>query len=538
MCGITFYKIENDIIDNSEMYNKFMKTSHRGPDNSCIYQDDEIFMGFHRLSINDVSNNGNQPFSSDNIYMICNGEIYNSEYLKKKYNIQTDSESDCEIVLQLYKKIGFYNTITELDGVFAIILIDKSIPTDIKIFASRDIIGVRSMYFGYDKNEQGMITNFGFTSELKGLIGIFSNVEQFKPSCIWSNQNFDYQCYYNKDIIYRKNCYTDVLDIKRNVSKLLENAIDKRLMSDQPIGCLLSGGLDSSIVAALLNKKYNNLHTFSIGLEGSTDLKYAKMVADHLNTIHHEVIVTENEMLNVIKDDIYYIETYDTTTIRASTPMMLLSKYIQKHTNIKVIYSGEGSDEASGSYLYFHNAPNETLFRDETIRLINDLSYFDVLRCDKSVAAAGLEVRVPFLDKQFLEYYMNICPSLKIPSYGNIEKYLLRITFSEGEYANLLPSDVIRRTKEGMSDGVSSLKRGWFEIIQEYANKIYTVNDFESKKQNYTFNKPRTREQLWFRELFDSFFPNCEQTVPYYWLPKWSGNITEASARVLNVYKQ
>ena len=259
------------------------------------------------------------------------------------------------------------------------------------------------------------------------------------------------------------------------------------------------------------------------------------MVADHIGSNHHEVIVTEREMLNAIESTIKKTETYDTTTIRASVPMTLLSEYISKNSDAVVIYSGEGSDEASGSYLYFHNAPNELEFKKETFRLLDDLCYFDVLRCDKSTASAGLEVRVPFLDKEFLEYYMSIDPKYKLASHNGIEKWLLRSAFDDGK---LLPDSVLWRVKEAMSDGVSSQKKGWFEIIQENVEEMYTDDEFIKRQQTYKWNPPMFKEALYYREIFNKYYPEREKTIPYYWLPKWSGDVVDPSARVLtNVYK-
>jgi asparagine synthase (glutamine-hydrolysing) len=309
------------------------------------------------------------------------------------------------------------------------------------------------------------------------------------------------------------------------------------MTSDREVGCLLSGGFDSSIITALVvNENINKkIKTFSIGLENSEDLKYAKSVSDFLGTDHHEVILTEKEMIDAIPDVVKNIETFDITTIRASVPMYLLSDYIKKHTDVKVLFSGEGSDEASGSYLYFHNAPNVNEFKKETDRLMRDLSYFDVLRCDKSIASHGLEVRVPFLDKNFLDFYMTIDPAFKIPSKYGIEKYLLRSSF---DGIGFLPNDVLWRVKEGMSDGVSSKNRSWFEIIQDFTEGVYTNSEFKEKKNKYVHLPPQFKEALYYREIYDKNYTGREKLTPYYWLPRWSGNIAEPSARILNVYKK
>lgn len=537
MCGIFTYISKNKILDplQVKIIEEALKSRHRGPDNTkYTLEKENIFMCFHRLCINDLSDKGDQPLihpNDCNLILICNGEIYNNQLLKAEYDIKTESDSDCEVILHLYEKIGFRKTIEKLDGVFGLVLFDLR-DKQTKIFAARDPIGVRSLYFG--KNQDSII----FSSEMKSLQNLATDVSQFKPGHIWDNQTEEYTCFYDIHEHYNREPIVEssIEIVKQNIRDKFFKAVEKRLMSDRPIGCLLSGGLDSSLVAAILSKHYKKrLRTYSVGLEGSIDLKYARMVADFLGTEHYEYIVTEEEMIEALESDIYQIETYDTTTIRASTPMFLLSKFIEKKQKDVVIYSGEGSDEASGSYLYFHNAPDEKSFKQETIRLMQDLCYFDVLRCDKSTAGAGLEVRVPFLDRDFLEYYMNIETKLKMPSKGKMEKHLLRSAF---DGLDLLPHEVLWRMKEGMSDGVSSQKRGWYEIIQEYADEVYSYEEFKRKQKEYTWNPPMFKEALYFRELFNKHYPGREKTIPYYWLPKWSGDIVEPSARVLTgVYK-
>ena len=535
MCGIFAYISKTKIKDTfqSKLVREALKSKHRGPDNTKYrLENGNIFICFHRLCINDISDKGDQPLTHPddyNIILICNGEIYNYKELQIKYNFKMNSNSDCEIILHLYKKFGFKKTIQMLDGVFACTLFDLR-DNQQKIFVARDPIGVRSLYIG--TNDEGHVA---FSSEMKSLHNVIDNIEQFKPGHIWNNIDNKYECYYDIDKIYYDNPRNDTWDeTLKNVREKFINAVEKRLMSDRPIGCLLSGGLDSSLVAAILSKKCK-LNTYSVGLKGSPDLKYAKLVAEHLGTNHTELVVTEEEMIKELEADIYQIETYDTTTIRASTPMLILSKHIKKISDDIVIYSGEGSDEASGSYLYFHNAPNIVEFKNETVRLMKDLCYFDVLRCDKSIAGAGLEARVPFLDKDFLEYYMNIQSEFKIPQKDRIEKHLLRTAF---DGLNLLPHEVLWRMKEGMSDGVSSQKKGWYEIIQDHVETIYTDADFEKLSKKYTWNPPKFKEALYFRELFNKYYKDRDKTIPYYWLPKWSGDLVEPSARALvGVYK-
>ena len=534
MCGI-FGFINNISLTNEKLklLNKMaMRCQHRGPDNT---QDklinEKIYLVFHRLMINDVSDRGNQPIThpiDDNLTLICNGEIYNYKDLVENNDFKMKSSSDCEIILHMYKKYGIERTVKSLDGVFAFILVDK---TNDLIWAARDPIGVRSMFIGENEDSTCL------ASELKSLVdgdnSLVDNIRQFPPGHYYNVGNKTFTKYYN--YVYPTISDTDTDNIMKNIKKMLYKATEKRLLSDRKIGCLLSGGLDSSLIAGILCKFYpaSELSTFSVGLEGSVDLKHAKMVADYLGTDHHEVVVTEEEMLNTLEEDIYMIESYDTTTVRASTPMYILSKYIRDNTDVVVIFSGEGSDESSGSYMYFHNAPNSDEFKKETVRLMEDLCYFDVLRCDKSTAGAGLEVRVPFLDKDFLQYYLSIKPELKMPKTFEIEKYLLRKAFEDEK---LIPSEVLWRMKEGMSDGVSSKKKAWYQIIQEKVSKEMSDRVFGILGNNYTHNPPLIKESMYYREIFEEYYNDCSKTIPYYWLPKWSGDITEPSARVLNCY--
>tara|TARA_B100000575_G_C23142084_1_gene664967 strand:- start:300 stop:2000 length:1701 start_codon:yes stop_codon:yes gene_type:complete len=550
MCGIFSY-INNGLIEKSllaKLNSAGMKCKERGPDNTTTKQLDNIYLMFHRLKINDVSSAGDQPLihpEDKDIILICNGEIYNWKQLAIDHNFSIKSTSDCEIIVHLYKRHGIDYTIKSLDGVFAFVLIDKSKNL---VFAARDPIGVRSMYVGINKQLYNGIypPSYGFASECKNLDELFDqeSIRPFPPGSYTkikyddikrqsSPLTLDYISYYN--YVYPTVDNTSETSIMRTISDKLCKSIKKRLLSDRPIGCLLSGGLDSSLITALVNKFYakDTLTTFSIGLEGAEDLRYANIVAKYLKTDHREYIVTPKQMLEAIPKVIEKIESYDVTTIRASTPMYLLSKYIKDTTDITVLFSGEGSDEASGSYMYFHNAPNQIEFQKEIIRLMKDLHYFDVLRCDKSTAGAGLEVRVPFLDKEFLEYYLGIDPIFKIPQKKRIEKHLLRKSFDDG----LLPDSVLWRMKEGMSDGVSSQKKGWFEIIQEYVETIISDRELEESSKKYTHNPPKSKEALYYRKIYDTILNGRSKNIPYYWLPKWSGENIEPSARVLNVYK-
>lgn len=539
MCGIFAY-LATGIISDTELQSinvEGMKCKKRGPDNTVTRTiDNNKFLMFHRLKINDISELGNQPIvhpEDFNITVICNGEIYNWKKLADENNFKTRSTSDCEIIVHMYKKYGIKKTIESLDGVFAFVLIDK---TKNMIFAGRDPIGVRSFYIG--TSEKALV----MASECKNLDNLCDSIIQFKSGtyiCLKESElpknveDIKFERYY--DMVY-KLVNTNEEDIMKQIREKMDESITKRLLSDRPIGCLLSGGLDSSLITALVVKKFKRpIKTFSVGLEGAVDLVYARKVAEFLGTEHQELIISYEDMFNAIPEVIREVETYDITTIRASTPMYLLSKYIKENTDITVLFSGEGSDEASGSYLYFHNAPDEQAFQEEILRLMKDLSYFDVLRCDKSTAETGLEVRVPFLDKQFLEFYLGIAPKFKIPKNYPMEKYLLRKAYDNQD---LLPKEVLWRTKEGMSDGVSSQKKAWYEIIQDRIDVLISDEEFLNNKCKYTHNTPEIKEAYYYRKIFEETFKNRSSILPYYWLPKWSGNVIDPSARVLNVYSQ
>mgnify|MGYP003387551089 CR=1 FL=1 len=521
MCGIFAYLTKKNI--NLELLRKNgIKCQHRGPDNTSeklmkLYNNNLYFM-FHRLSINGLSEKGNQPMCLDNLSkytLICNGEIYNYKILADKYKINLTTGSDCEIIIHLVDLLGIEEAIKQLDGVFSFVLFNIE---NNKLYIGHDPIGIRALYWSYNKE------TLGIASELKCLNDLDKDIKIFPPGhyCVYdlNNNKIDLYKYYNF-------IYQDIKDTEENIIKniriKLELAVDKRLMSDRPVGCLLSGGLDSSIVTSIMAKKVGakNLKTFSIGLEGSPDLIAAQKVADYLGTNHTSITVSIEEMLEGIKTTIYHIESYDTTTVRASTPMFLLSKYIKNNTDITVILSGEGSDEASGSYLYFHNAPNPEEFKKETIRLIQDVQHFDVTRCDKTTAGAGLEVRVPFFDKEFINYYMGIDPSKKMVRDG-MEKYLLRKAFEDD-----LPNEIVWRRKEGFSDGVSTKTKTWYEIIQEHVEDIY------DNIPKYEHLQPKLKESLWYRHIFDIYYPNCEKIVPYYWMPRWCGNLDDPSGRLI-----
>jgi len=538
MCGI-FLLLNNNNYDEMFVHQEFLKAGHRGPEFSFFdYLNNNgsknDYIGFHRLAINGLDINSNQPIVVDDIKLICNGEIYNYKELYKKLNITPTTNSDCEVIIHCYKKYGIEYTLQLLDGVFAFTLIDNSNDT---IFIARDPYGVRPMYTFTSKKNMWV-----FSSELKQVNKFYlndtDNISQFPPSNCYILTKKKGEWHFKKSFQYVTNLiqsfeFTSYDDIYYNINKYLTSAVVKRIhTSDRPIACLLSGGLDSSLITSIVSKNYDQkLKTFSIGLKGSEDLKYAKIVADFLDTDHTEVVVSDTDFFNAIPEVIEKIESYDTTTVRASVGNYLLGKYIEKNTDCKVIFNGDGSDELCGGYLYFHNCPNELEFDKECKRLLNDISYFDVLRSDRSISTNGLEPRTPFLDRTWVQYYLSIDPTIRFhPKHNQCEKYLLRKSFDNGTY---LPQNVLWRTKEAFSDGVSSIKKPWYEIINDSLSKKFNDNE----DLNLTINNPVTNEQKYYRMLFNKYYKNSQDTIPYFWMPKYS-NATDSSARTLDIYNK
>ena len=509
MCGIFGQIKSSQITNKDELLNEARKCQHRGPDNTSdiylTYNHYELYFVFHRLAINGIDGISNQPIQINNTTCLCNGEIYNYKELAKEYNILLNTNSDCEIIPHLYNLMGI-QCIKLLDGVFTFILFDEK---NGLVYIGHDPIGVRSGYIIKNDNELTV------ASEMKSLERFNGDIKMIDPgSYIEYNLNnniYNTIRYFNLVFPIK---YTDDDKSISMIQSILYKSVKKRLMSDRPVGCLLSGGIDSSIICGLIKeitKGTNKINTFSIGLENSPDILFAEKVALHLGTNHTTYIMTEDEMLEAIEGTIRQIETYDTTTIRASVPMYLLSKKIRENTDIKVILSGEGADELSGSYLYFHNAPSPTEFQNECIRLINDVQHFDVLRGDKTTAGNGLEIRVPFFDKEFVREYMSIDPSLKMIRNG-CEKYLLRKSFE-----TKLPKEVVWRRKDGFSDGVSKEDRPWYKIIEEYTQRKFGLSEDE-----------------YYYSVFQKYYKGREKIVPYKWLPKWTNELNPSGRLILN----
>jgi len=531
MCGIWFC-LGEFCTANYEYYINNIKG--RGPESTHIVDLPNIGkLGFNRLAINGLNDEGMQPmYYSNKIVYMCNGEIYNWANLAKEYNIVNKSQSDCEIIGELYYKNR--DSITDffrlLDGVFSLIIVDLERNL---VIIGRDPYGVRPLYIGDNKY---------FASEIKGLHPLCKNIEPFMPGTyqVYSSINQEL-IESNKyiEIPFLKNPHYDNLTLATmGLRASLESAVQKRMLTERPVACLLSGGLDSSLIASLVAKNLRNLglpplKTFCIGMEGSTDAKYARIVADFIKSDHTEIILTPDDFFNAIPQVIHDIESFDTTSVRASVGNWLVSKYIKEHTDCKVVFNGDGSDEIFGSYMYFYNAPNNFEFEKECSRLLQDIHYFDVLRSDRSISSHGLEPRTPFLDRQFVQVAMSIPTEFRRPVKGTqVEKSILRNAFNDDI---TLPDDVLWRKKEAFSDGVSSLEKSWYEIIQE---KVATLvpDNWQEIAKIFTHLSPTTPEQFYYRILFEKNYENHSNIIPYFWMPKWSPDATDPSARTLKSY--
>ena len=529
MCGI--FTVYNTDYRWDSLEDSFNKISYRGPDSSShLHVNNKLTMAFHRLAIMGLSDSGNQPMkhpNDDSLTLMCNGEIYNYKVLAQKYNFNLSTGSDCEIILHLFKELGLMKTINQLDGVFMFTIYDEI--NDI-LYAGRDPMGVRPGFIANAEDETII------SSEAKSLIKFSKNIIPFPPGTWWSSDNpSKFERYFHYDSNKPSSDNENVL--LGNVKSLLVEAVLKRLMSEREIGCLLSGGLDSSLIASIVSKNYSGgkLNTFSIGIESSVDLQYAQIVANFIQSNHHSIQISEKEFLDAIETVIYNIESYDTTTVRASVGNYLVSKYIKENTDCKVIFNGDGSDEVCCGYLYLRNAPNSKDLQLESEKLVKELYLFDVLRSDRCISSNGLEARTPFLDKKFVKYYLSIPAELKtFNTKDKIEKNLLRKAFDDETF---LPKDVLWRRKVAFSDGVSSQEKSWHKIIQEYVNKKITDKEFLNAQRLMPHCTPLLKESYYYRKIFENFFPESEKLIPHFWMPKWS-DATDPSARELKNYKE
>ena len=524
MCGIFSYK--GTKFNRDQLLDSIDLIKYRGPDNSRYEKiDRDIFFAFHRLSIVGISDLGNQPLElqdDNSLSLICNGEIYNYESLAQQYDFNLTTGSDCEIILHMFNKFGIEKTLVQLDGVFMFSLYDKN--TKI-LYSGRDPYGVRPGFIGFDDSDVYI------SSEAKPLIKNCDKIIPFNPGSWWSSEKNEFTKYHKLEHININNS-----SIYSDVNSILKESVKKRLMSDRKIGCLLSGGLDSSLIAGLVAKYIGkNLDTFSIGMPGSVDLHYADKVAKFISSNHHHVEISEQDFLNSIDKVIYNIESFDITTVRASVGNYLVSKYIKENTDCKVIFNGDGSDEVCCGYFYLKNAPNLISLQDESKRLVDEIYLFDVLRSDRSISSNGLEPRTPFLDKKFVEYYYSIPANLKtFDGTEKIEKFILRKAFEDD---NVIPHDVLWRNKCAFSDGVSNKKKSWHHIISNHFDKIIKDSEFESFKNKYKHCVPISKESYYYRKIFEQYFGQHDSLIPHFWMPKWV-NVFDPSAREIEQYKE
>ena len=508
MCGIVaLFDINNSSIDliRKRSLEMIKLVRHRGPDWSGIYSSENAILAHERLCIVDVES-GKQPIKSikEDLILTVNGEIYNHKKIRDDSKIlyEYTTNSDCEVILSLYRNKGV-NFLNDLSGIFAFALYDVNKNA---YLIARDPMGVMPLYIGWDE-----FNNLNVASEMKSLVKYCKKIKEFPPGHYYSSNEKKFVKYYKKDWMKYEEVAENKTSIKE-IKKSLEDAVKNQLMSDVPFGVLLSGGLDSSIVAALVKKFsqkrvesddkqdawWPQIHSFAIGLENSPDLEASKEAAKHIGTVHHEKTFTIEEGFDAIRDVIYFLETYDVTTIRASTPMYLLARVIRS-MGIKMVLSGEGADEIFGGYLYFHKAPNAKEFHKETVRKLDKLHFYDCLRANKSMAAWGVECRVPFLDKDFLDVAMSINPKDKMVGNNKMEKWILRKAFEKE-----LPTSILWRQKEQFSDGVGY---GWIDYLKDYTEKNISDKKFEKRKKTFPIHTPKSKEEYYYRSIFEEFYP-------------------------------
>lgn len=531
MCGIVAV-LDIASGDVTELRSQVLKMSdklrHRGPDWSGIYTGKKAILAHERLSIVDPQSGG-QPLKSKDgkVILTVNGEIYNHlairEQLKGEYEFQTGS--DCEVILALYRKKGIH-FLEDLNGIFAFVLYDEEKD---EYLVARDPIGVIPLYIGTDDAGHIMVA-----SELKALEGYAAHYEPFLPGHYYYSKEKKQVRWYVRDWMEYdavKNNPADISDLKT----ALEAAVQRQLMSDVPYGVLLSGGLDSSIISAIAKKYaakriendsktdawWPQLHSFAVGLKGAPDLKAAKKVADYIGTVHHEINYTVQEGLDAIRNVIYYIETYDVTTVRASIPMYLLARVI-KSMGIKMVLSGEGADEVFGGYLYFHKAPDAKAFHEETVRKIGKLYLYDCLRANKSLSAWGVEGRVPFLDKEFLDVAMRLNPEAKMSPGKVIEKKILREAFSD-----MLPDEVVWRQKEQFSDGVGY---SWIDSLKQLTSDLVSDEEMARAAERFPEQTPMNKEEYYYRSVFEELFPSRSAALTVPSVPSVACSTAEALA--------
>lgn len=520
MCGFVFYSGKD--LAKEKFMQALEKIDHRGPDDTEVVQVNNMWMGFKRLAIMDLTHAGDQPFSHKGSWVVCNGEIYNYKQLEKTFNqFHYQSKSDCEVLVPIFRDEGIEGIVKHVDAEYACVVYDEK--TD-SVFAARDPIGIRPLFFGYSKDG-----HIAFASEVKALQGLVEDIQPFPPGHYYKDGEFVEYI----DLGHVEKFVTDSHEeIYKNIKDKLVEGVKKRMQADAPMGFLLSGGLDSSLVCSIAQKHSDTpIRTFAIGMsEDAIDLKYAKEVADYIGSEHTEVIITREDVIKSLREVIWHLETWDITTIRASVGMYLVCKWIHENTDIKVLMTGEVSDEIFG-YKYTDFAPSAFEFQKEAAKRVRELYIYDVLRADRCISAHSLEARVPFSDTDFVKYVMNIDPEKKMNTYGH-GKYLLRKSFA-GDY---LPLSLLFREKAAFSDAVG---HSLVDCIKEYAETVYSDEEYKEAVLKYNHGTPFTKESLLFRDLFESLYPQKGKLIKDFWMPnnEWENcDVKDPSARVLPNY--
>ena len=550
MCGIwACIGAASEAIDNPDRCIKQLVA--RGPERVSRIDLSGCILGFTRLAINGLNEEGMQPMTNGRLWWMCNGEIYNWKALAQTYGIVAKSGSDCEVLGNLYQKIvidegapleAFFRL---LDGVFAIVIVDT---VEQKVIVGRDPYGVRPLFIGHrfsvTMTNQIYASTLLFASEMKSMYPVSQSHTHFTPgTCqIYSMKTLalQYTCRFHPIHILKNPLFNGLEVACQALRVALEAAVKKRMMTERPVAALLSGGVDSSLIASLVAKELRaagapKLKTFSIGMQGSQDLAYAKKVAEWIDSDHHEIIMDQEDFLCAIPKVIHDIETFDTTTVRASVGNWLVAREVKMQSGCKVVFNGDGSDEVFGSYLYFNNAPHDSAYEEEVSRLLEELHMFDVLRSDRCISSHGLEPRTPFLDRQFVAVARSIPTEWLRPVLGKRpEKWLLRRAFDDGV---TLPHEVLWRRKEAFSDGVSATEKSWSEVVKEYTESIVSSDWKERAPHAYANLTPVTAEQYFYRFHFEANFgKSASSIVPHFWMPRWSPGVTDPSARALALY--
>lgn len=527
MCGI--WALFGASLPQETCLNCINALTNRGPEGTRFEEYGNVQLGFTRLAINGLTDDGMQPMHTNDAIWMCNGEIYNSADIAKALSIKTTSGSDCEIIGHLLDRYTYSHIFSSFDGVFAIVIIDKR---NNQAIVARDPFGVRPLFISHGSDR------IIVASEIKAFPSDRERVQAFPPGCFMTI-NLDSLSTDLRRYFHIPNTPSFSLDEQlavQSIRQALTSAVEKRMMTERPVACLLSGGLDSSLIAALVQQelKKKNLppvKTFSIGFNNSEDLRYARMVANHIGSDHTDIIMTADDFFAAIPNVIKDIESYDITTVRASVGNWLVAKEISERTDCKVIFNGDGSDEVFGGYLYFFKSPSDHEFERETERLLRDIHYFDVLRSDRCISSHGLEPRTPFLDKEFVRTAKTIHTKLRRPTETQCEKWILRKAF---EGTGLLPDEVLWRKKEAFSDGVSNVgEKCWFQECQ--TRSAEREPDWKDESLKFKYLTPQSAESYYYRKIFTETYGDMKDTtVPYFWMPKWSPETSDPSAKTLN----